>query len=306
MKMTKAISVVVLFGVAAIGCTLAQESQPDRSKKKKLPAPPQGVQVLRDVEFHDPGDDGGPLRLDLYRPENLTADAELPVVIWVHGGGWLKGSKDRCPGSWLAQHGFAVASVEYRLTDRAIWPAQIEDCRNAVTWLRKNAEKYGLKSGKVGAWGGSAGGHLVALMGTKPVTGGFDLARVEAVCDFYGPTELLTMPPNMVANGRTEEQVANSNGAKLLGVTVRDDPQKAKDASAIDHVSPGDAAFLIVHGSEDPGVPVVQSTKFHDKLLSVGVESELHIVEGAGHGGKEFQSEEVRKKVLTFFQKHLQ
>jgi acetyl esterase/lipase len=293
-----------LAGIVSLSCGLAQE--PKQQKRKKLPEPPEGVEVLRDIEFHDPKDGGGALRLDLYRPKDRAADAKLPVVVWIHGGGWLNGSKDRCPANWLAQHGFAVASVEYRLTDRAIWPAQIEDCQNAVIWLKKRAADYGLNSDNVGAWGSSAGGHLVALMGTRPVSGGFDLARVKAVCDWFGPTKLLTMPPNMVANGRTDEDVAKSNGAKLLGVTVKDAPEKAKDASAIDHVSPGDAAFLIMHGSDDPGVPIEQSTLFHEKLRSVGVESELHIVEGAGHGGKEFQADEVRSIVLKFFQTQLQ
>ena len=296
-------SSIALVVFLALGNALAQEP---KAKKKKLQPPPEGVEVLRDLEFKDPKDGGTPLHLDLYLPKQRAEDAKLPVVLWVHGGGWLNGSKDRCPANWLAQHGFAVASIEYRLTDRAIWPAQIEDCQSAAIWLRKNAAEYALDESKIGAWGASAGGHLVALMGTRPTNGGFELARVQAVCDWFGPTELLTMPPNMVANGRTEEQVAKSNGAKLLGVTVKDAPEKAKDASAIDHVSPGDAAFLIMHGSEDPGVPIEQSTKFHEKLLSFGVESELHIVEGAAHGGKEFQSDEVRDKVLTFFQKQLQ
>ena len=301
----KSFLIFALAGLVLMGGAFAQQAQ-EKKKKQQQMKPPGGVEVLRDIKFHDPEDGGGALRLDLYRPKERAADAGLPVVVWVHGGGWLNGSKDRCPASWLAQHGFAVASVEYRLTDRAIWPTQIEDCQQAVIWLKKHAAEYGLDSGKVGAWGSSAGGHLVALMGTRPTDGGFDLARVKAVCDWFGPTELLTMPPNMVANGRTAVDVAKSNGAKLLGVTVKDAPEKAKDASAIDHVSPGDAAFLIMHGSEDPGVPIEQSTKFHEKLLSVGVDSELHIVEGAGHGGKEFQSEEVRQKVLTFFQKQLQ
>ncbi len=154
-----------------------------------------------------------------------------------------------------------MVSINYRLTDVAQWPAQIDDCREAVRWARRNAAVFGLDPNRIGAWGSSAGGHLVALMGTLPYPENESISsRVSVVCDWYGPTELLTMPPNNVGNGRTEEDVANSNGAKLLGCTVKDCPDLAKQASAHDNVSSDDAAFLIMHGDEDPGVPLQQST----------------------------------------------
>ncbi len=234
------------------------------------------------------------LLLDLYRPAEFEGD--LPVVIWVHGGGWLKGSKDKCKATWLVEHGYAVASINYRLADVAQWPAQIDDCHDAVRWLRRNADEYGLNPANIGVWGGSAGGHLVALMGTRPVD---ELGRVQAVCDWFGPSELLTMPPN---NG---PKAATSNGAKLLGATVREVPELAKDASALDQVSSDDAPFLIQHGSEDPGVPLEQSAKLHAKLEAAGVESTFEVIEGAGHGGPEFNSAEVRASIREFFDRHL-
>lgn len=278
-------------------------AQGQDKKKRWIPA---GVKVTRDITFSTPdGIDGKPLLLDLYLPEKKTA-ASLPVVIWVHGGGWKNGSKDRCPAMYLAQHGFAVVSINYRLLDEAQWPAQIDDCYAAVRWVRRNAGEYHLDADHIGAWGSSAGGHLVALMGTRSYPGQEKVSsRVQAVCDWFGPSELLTMPPNTLGNGRSEEDVAKSNGAKLLGQTVYKVPKLAKDASALDNVSADDAPFLIMHGSEDPGVPLEQSQKLHAALQKAGVETNLKIIEGAGHGGKLFQTGAVKQAVIDFFNKEL-
>ncbi|MEM1297256.1 MAG: alpha/beta hydrolase, partial [Verrucomicrobiota bacterium] len=197
------------------------------------PAVPDTVEKLADLTYKEV--DGINLQLDLYRPK--VRDAKLPVVVWVHGGGWKNGSKKKCKATWLAEKGYAVASINYRLTDVAQWPAQIDDCHDSVRWLKSKAAEYGLDAENVGVWGSSAGGHLVALMGTRPTDEG---GQIDAVCDWFGPTELLTMPPNNVGNGRTEEDIAKSNGAKLLGATVRDVPDLARDASALDHVSRDD------------------------------------------------------------------
>lgn len=260
-------------------------------------------EIIRDIEYSRPDD--YPLLLDLYLPQEAK-DSAVPVVIWVHGGGWKNGSKKNSKASWLAEEGYAVISINYRLTDVAQWPAQIDDCREAVRWARRNAELFGLDPNRIGSWGSSAGGHLAALMGTLPYPENEPISsRVLAVCDWYGPTELLTMPPNNIGDGRTEEDVANSNGAKLLGCTVKDCPDLAKQASAYDNVSSDDAAFLIMHGDEDPGVPLQQSTQFHDRLRQHGVPSALKVIEGAGHGGKLFDTPEVREAVLQFFDRRL-
>jgi len=283
--------------------TLALNPVAFAQKAKKGPQVPAGVLVKRDLVYAN--HDGVELNLDLYLPEQKEGEL-LPVVVWVHGGGWLNGSKDQCKASFLAQHGIAVASIEYRLTQIAPWPAQINDCYAAVRWLRSKGEKHGIDGSKVGVWGGSAGGHLVALMGTRAFDGKEKVSsQVQAVCDWYGPSDLLTMPPNNISEKRTAEQVANSNGAKLLGATVREVPDLAKDASAIYQVSKDDPPFLIMHGSEDPGVPIEQSKRLHQTLQAAGVESSFVVVEGAGHGGKEFQTDEVRETVVDFFKKHL-
>ncbi|NNE91832.1 MAG: alpha/beta hydrolase [Verrucomicrobiales bacterium] len=290
----------VFFLLALTG--FAQEKS--SPKNKKAPKIPTGVRVIRDLEFAE--HDGVSLKLDLYLPEKVDAKTALPVVIWIHGGGWKNGNKNNCKAAFLAAHDFAVASISYRLTDVAQWPAQINDCYAAVRWLRQNAAKHGLDGEKIGVWGGSAGAHLAALVGTRKFDGEEKVSsRVRAVCNWYGPSELLTMPPNTIGNGRTREQVEQSNGAKLLGATVMDVPELAKDASALDQVSADDPPFLIMHGSKDPGVPLEQSQKLHDKLKAAGVESELVVIEGAGHGGKEFQTDEVRNRIRDFFAKHL-
>lgn len=259
--------------------------------------------VLKDIEYARPN--GYSLLLDLYLPERAQ-DEGAPVVVWVHGGGWKNGSKEKPKAAWLAEEGYAVVSINYRLTAVAQWPAQIDDCREAVRWARRNASVFGFDLDRIGTWGSSAGGHLVALMGTLPYPENESVSsRVQAVCDWFGPTELLTMPPNNVGEGRTEEDVANSNGAKLLGCTVKDCPELARQASAYDNVSKDDAPFLIMHGDEDPGVPIQQSIQFYERLRKTGVPVQYEVVEGAGHGGKLFDTPEVKATVRAFFDQYL-
>ena len=218
--------------------------------------------LLRDLKYATV--DGQTLLLDLYLPKSGNAKdgnaKDLAAghngtacIVFVHGGGWKGGDKKSAQqnAAWLVEHGFAVASINYRLTDVAQWPAQIDDCYEAVRWLREHSEKYGIDPDRIGAFGTSAGAHLAALMGTRRYPGEETVSsRVHAVCDWFGPSELMTMPPNNVGEGRTAQDVARSNGAKLLGATVREVPKLAADASAIDHVSGNAAAFLIMHAAK--------------------------------------------------------
>lgn len=247
------------------------------------------------------------LKLDLYLPK-VAANRPRPCVVFIHGGGWKNGAKDsgRKRAAWLTDHGFVVASIQYRLTDVAIWPAQINDCYAAIRWLREHADEYNIAGSRIGVWGTSAGGHLAALVGTRPFPDAEQTSsRVQAVCDWFGPSDLMTMPPNNVGPERTEEQVASSNGAKLLGKTVREAPELAADASSLDNVSSDDTPFLIMHGELDPGVPLEQSQKLHAALVRCGVSSRLEIVADAQHGGKEFDTDAVRMDVLSFFRETL-
>ncbi len=259
---------------------------------------PAGVKRVADLEYSAPP--SGTLRLDLYLPDAAAAKP-WPVVVWIHGGGWNKGSKDNCPLTWLAADGYAVASISYRLTPVAAWPAQIDDARAAVRWLRTHAARYQLDPARIAGAGGSAGGHIAAVLGTAPAPAGEAVSsRVQAVLDLYGPSDLLTMPPNVPGPGKTDADLAKANGAQLLGGIVRDRPELAKQASSLHLVSRDDSPFLILHGGKDPQVPLEQSERLHAKLREAGVASELVVLPGAGHGGREFSSDEVKAKIRAF------
>jgi acetyl esterase/lipase len=260
---------------------------------------PEGVEVLRDLEYAQAK--GISLKLDLYRP-SAKPSAPMPLVIWVHGGGWSKGSKGNCPAAWLAAKGYAVASLDLRLLPEHPWPAQIEDPVAALRWLRKESAKYGFDAERSAAMGGSSGGHVVALWGTLTLP---TEDKVKAVVDWYGPTDLLTMPPNVLSEKRPRAELAKANGTLLLGGIVMDQPQKAKAVSALHQVTKDDVPFLIMHGTADTSVPVDQSERLHAALKAAGVESTLKLLPGAGHGGKEFDSTESRVLIQGFLDKHL-
>lgn len=256
--------------------------------------------VFRNLEYSRTGSRS--LMLDVYRPGK--SDEPFPLVIWIHGGGWHSGSRTPCPAAWLVQHGYAVASIDYRLSREATFPAQIVDCKAAIRWLRAHAAEHGIDPDRVGVWGASAGGHLAALLGTAGDVPLFDSpenpehsSRVQAVCDFFGPTYL-------VLSGTRDEmgRVGMESVTRLLGGPAGNLYEKAALASPATFVTPDDPPFLIVHGSRDPVVPLAQSRLLFDALQNAGVDATLHVVEGAGHGFRNFG---VNDMVLGFFEKHL-
>jgi|SRR5579875_487758 len=284
-----------------IGCCLAWTGQAQEKQKKPTPKLPEGVKVLRDLAYVPGGHERQ--KLDLYLPKN--AAGPLPLVVWIHGGGWQAGSKESTPALFLLGKGYAVASINYRLSQHATFPAQIEDCKAAIRWLRAHAKEYNLDPQHVGVWGGSAGGHLVALLGTANNLKEWDTlggntdqsSRVQAVCDWFGPTDFTRIA---VANQRASGPVS-----RLLGGPVAENMDKAKKASPITHVSSDDPPFLIMHGADDKTVPPEQSEIFAEALKKAGVEVTLKILPGAGHGGTAFTSPESRKLIAEFFDKHL-
>jgi acetyl esterase/lipase len=268
---------------------------------------PSGVKVDRDLTYGRA--DGKDLLLDLYRPEKQ--DGKLPVVVWIHGGAFRTGSKDDSQMgnvSWLPARGYAVASINYRLTHEAIFPAQIQDCKAAVRWLRASANSYGLDPAHIGAWGASAGGHLAALLGTsggvqalEGASGNLkESSRVQAVVDFFGPTDFLKMDAAALPGGQKHDP-ANSPESQLVGGPIQDNKDKVARANPITYVTRDSPPFLILHGDQDPLVPVNQSELLYDALKKAGVNVTFHKIVGAGHGGSQFGTPVVRAMVQMFF-----
>ena len=245
--------------------------------------------------------------LDIYVPKN--ADSPRPLIVWIHGGAWRAGSKNRTPALRMLGQGYVVASINYRLSQKAIFPAQIQDCKAAIRWLRDHAAKYKIDPKRIGVWGSSAGGHLVALLGTSGGVKELDAdksvatsAKVQAVCDFFGPTDFLQMDAHSPPNPRIVHDAPNSPESQLIGGPIQQHKEKTAKANPITYVSKDDPPFLIVHGDRDPLVPHHQSQILHKALKEAGVDSTLHTVEGGGHG---FRSREVDRLVDNFFAKHL-
>jgi len=267
----------------------AQEKSPAprpglRALQQGLPA---DAKVLRDLEYIPGG--GERNRLDLYLPANSANP--LPVIVWVHGGAWRAGSKDNCPARRFVARGYAVASINYRLSQHAVFPAQIEDCKAALRWLRAHAAEYHLDPERFAAWGSSAGGHLVALLGTTGDLKDFDKgenldqpSRVQAVVDWFGPTDFTQMGKFSLPNSRIDHDAKDSPEALLIGGAVQANKEKAARANPITYVSKADSSFLIMHGNKDNTVPYQQSELLRDALQKAGVPVTLKIVEGAGHG----------------------
>ncbi len=266
-----------------------------------------GVKEHRDLVYVEGGHERN--KLDLYLPEK--AEGTLPLIIWVHGGGWQNGSKDGCPPlrAGYVEQGYAVASINYRLSGHAVFPAQIEDCKAAIRWLRAHAKEYSLDPQRFGVWGSSAGGHLVALIGTSADVKDFDVgahqdqsSRVQAVCDYYGPTDFTVF---VTTPGYESHATDASPEAKLIGGAVMQNKDKAARVNPITYVTKDDPPFLIVHGDKDPTVPINQSQLLFDALKKSEVSAHLHTIHGAGHGGPGFAGKNIDEMVRQFFAEQL-
>lgn len=265
---------------------------------------PDNVTAIRDIAYVENGHERQ--KLDIFLPKEL-GDEPLPVVIWIHGGGWRGGNRFPCPALFLVQEGYAVASLGYRLSGTATFPAQIHDCKAAIRFLRSKASNYHLDSQRFGVWGSSAGGHLVALVGTSgnapELEGKLGVtdysSQVQAVCDYYGPTDLLKMDEQSGPNSRLKHNAPESPESRLLGGELQKMAQLAELANPITYVDSGDPPFFIVHGDKDPLVPHLQSKVLHEALTEAKVPSRLTIVPGGGHGP--FREPDQLKAVQTFF-----
>jgi acetyl esterase/lipase len=207
---------------------------------------------------------------------------------------------------YLVSKRYVVASINYRLSQHAVFPAQIEDCKAAVRWLRANASKYHIDPDHIGVWGASAGGHLVALLGTtaeaKQLNGKGGNAdhssRVQCVVDFFGPTDFVRWDPDF--NKPVYTMITN-----LLGSKANENAAKARAASPLFYVNKNSAPLLIVHGDKDPLVPLNQSEAIVEAMKKAGVEARLVVIKGGDHGGAGFDTPENRKLIEDFFARHL-
>jgi acetyl esterase/lipase len=207
-------------------------------------------------------------RFDLYLPAGCGSGG-LPLVVWIHGDSWRDGSRSDCPVRWLVDEGYAVASVGYRLSDTAVFPAQLDDCRAAVADLERNAEVWGIDRDRICVAGVAAGGHLAALVGLSAPP------RVAAVCAMAAPTHLTTLGP--------EHDRSSSAASLLVGGPLPEFREAAQQASPLTHVSVDDPPVLIVHHRLDPSVPADQAVRLDAALRAAGCDSALLLLEGEAH-----------------------
>lgn len=258
-------------------------------------------------------------KLDLYIP--TSGSGPFPVVIMVHGGGFMMGDKADGAGltgvDQLLAAGYAVASINYRLSSEAIYPAQIYDAKAAVRFLRANAAQYSLNPDQFGAWGASAGGSLVSLLGTTCGVAELEGAElgnaeqsscVQAVIDWFGPIDFLKMDEQFAATSCPQtHDAANSPESMLVGAAIQTVPELVQATNPMNYITPDDAPFFIENGTADCNIPPIQNKNLADALRAViGADNVTYIsLEGAGHGGSQFAAAENLALVIAFLDKNL-
>ncbi|MGW7346647.1 alpha/beta hydrolase fold domain-containing protein [Streptomyces sp. NPDC054854] len=269
---------------------------------ERLPFPPAarptpGVRVLRGVPYaYRAGI--RPLELDLWLPDETHRP--LPVILYLHGGGWRAGTRTEMgprfrhwspdPFARLAQAGFAVASVDYRLSGEAVHPAQLDDATAALGWLTARAGELGLDARRIVTWGESAGAHLAALLAlTVPLSG---------CVAWYGPTDLTTLP-GQCPPGTYDAADPTTREALLIGAAIADAPDRARAASPVAHVHADAPPFLVLHGTEDTLIPLAQGEQLAAALLRVGARVDFRPVLGAEHGWEGLAEDEVERCFTT-------
>lgn len=266
-----------------------------------------GLRIVRDLPYTR--SENPRQRLDLLLPASTPEGKLLPVLVYIHGGAWRSG--DRAKGHRRLRHfvqtgEVAGVSVGYRLSQEAVWPAQLEDLRSALRWIRTHGKEHGLDGRRIAVWGSSAGGHLAAMLGVTEGDadpGGPGSQKedrsIRCVIDFFGPTDFLRM--NDVP-GKIDHDAPDSPESRLVGGPIQEHPERVRSANPIEFVDASDPPFLIVHGTEDRLVLYGQSELLHRKLREVGVASTLIPIEGAGHG---FPDRLVHERMREFLKTHL-
>jgi acetyl esterase/lipase len=256
-----------------------------------------------DIEFANP--DGQHLKLNLARP--TEGDGPFPAVMCIHGGGWRAGTRQHHDGlcKRLAEQGYVAVTVSYRFAPKYQFPAQIHDVKEAVRWLRANAKKYKIDLDHIGVMGDSAGGHLAHLLGVTSDVKNFEgtggnpdqSSKVQCVVSFYGPTDL--------AKSYDKSTEAAKVLTPLLGGDQKQAPRNHILASPLHWVTPNAAPTLCIQGTKDALVHQEQAEWMIARLESVGVDAELLLLEGAGHGFGGKNAERADKAMFAFLAKHL-
>lgn len=244
-----------------------------------------------------------PLKLDFYAAKT---DKPAPLVVWIHGGAWRQGHRSSCPIKPLVEHGFAVASLDYRLSPEARFPAQMHDIKSGIRFLRSNASRLNIAADKIVIAGASAGGHLAALAGVS--TGVDELedvslgnanvsSHVAAIVSLYGASNLESILSQSTPHGLNVREPALK---LLLGDLPDKSTDLAKLASPVTHVDLKDPPLLLVHGDQDPQMPINQSHELHGKYEALGLKVKFEVLHGAAHGGKEFYTEGQLKSIADW------
>lgn len=253
-------------------------------------AKPLPVEVKFDVEYGKVGDEK--LLLDLAQPEK--GDKPRPGLIFIHGGGWAGGRKEdfTAVAKDFATEGYVAVSINYRLAPKHLCPAQIEDCKCAVRWMRAHAEELGVDPERIGAVGGSAGGHLALMLGVMDPADGLEgnggwqdqSSKVQAVVNYVGPSDLMGELPD-VSKGILKN---------FFGGPREEKKELAIQASPVTYLNAGDATILSFMGTKDPLVPHTQGITLANKMTEAGVPGRVELILGAGHG---FEPEEMKRTV---------
>lgn len=261
---------------------------------------------LQDIEFAKI--DEVSLKLDLYLPESVEAST---LIVWVHGGAWRAGSKDNPSIKPLVKKGYTIASIDYRLTPVAPFPANVHDIKAAIRFLRAKADEYGYKKDNFVISGSSAGGHLAALVGVsnrQPILEGIvgdhleESSDIAVIVDFYGASNLTTILKQSTPHGLSVRQPALD---LLIGGQPEDVPEMAKLASPVFHIDESDPPLLLIHGDQDPQMPINQAHEIHGVYKQLSLPVQFEVIHGGAHGGKAFFDEERLALVDWFLKKHL-
>jgi acetyl esterase/lipase len=294
---------LVLIFLAAIRSEAQPASSAATNAPDLLPASsPYGeARVFRNIAYVDHPTPRQ--NFDLYLPKD-RGNHPSRLIIWIHGGAWMSGIKEWDNVKYLVQHGYAIATLDYRITPENTFPAQIQDCNAALNFILAHAADYGISSRQFVVAGASAGGHLALLLGLarQEKSFGADPAiKPPAILDFFGPTDLdrakADTPPDFPQKSIDTIRDALT---KLLDGPPEKMAVQARWASPINYVSPANPPVLILHGSKDDLVPPVQSQRLKTALTQAGVKNELIWVNGAPHDGPLFSTPEIQTKVLAF------